>query len=56
MGNDGMENEEKKQSKHIYEIRFSLTCHFSQNYFVISPGLYHLIRHDTRRLVNEVLT
>ena len=28
MGNDGMENEEKKQSKHIYEIHFSLTCPF----------------------------
>ena len=25
--NDGMESEEKKQGKHIYAIRFSLTCH-----------------------------
>ena len=25
MENDGMENEEKKQGKHIYAIRFSVT-------------------------------
>ena len=29
MENDGMENEEKKQGKHIYAIRLSLTCHWS---------------------------
>ena len=30
---------------------------FSQNYFVISPGLlYHLIRRDTGQLANEVFT
>ena len=28
MENDGMENEEKKQGKHIYAFRLSLTCHF----------------------------
>ena len=28
MENDGMGNEEKKQGKHICEIRLSLTCHF----------------------------
>ena len=28
MENDDMENEEKKQGKHIYAIRLSLTCHF----------------------------
>ena len=27
MENDDMENEEKKQGKHIYAIRLSLTCH-----------------------------
>ena len=27
MENDDMENEEKKQDKHIYAIRLSLTCH-----------------------------
>ena len=26
MENDGMENEEKKQGKHIYAIRLSITC------------------------------
>ena len=31
---------------------------FSQNSFVISPDglLYHLIRHDTKRLTNEAFT
>ena len=29
MENDDMENEEKKQGKHIYAIRLSLTCHWS---------------------------
>ena len=30
---------------------------FSQNYFVISPGLlYHLIRRDSGRLANEAFT
>ena len=28
MENDDMENEEKKQGKHIYAIRLSLTCHY----------------------------
>ena len=28
MENYGMENEEKKQGKHIYAIRLSLTCHY----------------------------
>ena len=27
METDDMENEEKKQGKHIYAIRLSLTCH-----------------------------
>ena len=30
---------------------------FSQNYFVVSPGLlYHLIRRDSARLANEAFT
>ena len=28
MENDGTENEEKKQGKHIYAMRLSLACHF----------------------------
>ena len=28
MENDGLENEKKKQGKHISAIRLSLTCHF----------------------------
>ena len=32
-----MENEEKKQGKHIYEIRLSLTCHFFSLLFPPKP-------------------
>ena len=32
-----MENEEKKQGKHIYEIRLSLTCHFFSLLFTPKP-------------------
>ena len=37
MENDGMGNEEKKQRKHIYEIRLSLTCHFFSLLFPPKP-------------------
>ena len=36
MEND-MENEEKKQGKHIYAIRLSLTCHFFNLLFPPNP-------------------
>ena len=36
-GKCGMENEEKKQGKHIYEIRLSLTCHFFSLLFTLKP-------------------
>ena len=32
-----MENEEKKQGKHIYAIRLSLTCHFFSILFPPTP-------------------
>ena len=34
---DGMGNEEKKQGKLIYAIRFSLTCHFFSLLFPPKP-------------------
>ena len=37
MENDGMENEEKKQGKHIFTIRLSLTCHFFSLLFPPKP-------------------
>ena len=37
MENYGMENEEKKQGKHIYAIRLSLTCHFFSLLFPLKP-------------------
>ena len=37
MENDGTENEEKKQGKHIYEIRLSLTCYFFNLLFPPKP-------------------
>ena len=37
MENDGMENEEKKQGKHIYATRLSLTCHFFSLLFPPKP-------------------
>ena len=37
MENDGMENEEKKQGKHIYVIRLSLTWHFFSLLFPPKP-------------------
>ena len=37
MENDDMENEEKKQGKHIYAIHLSLTCHFFSLLFPPKP-------------------
>ena len=37
METDDMENEEKKQGKHIYAIRLSLTCHFFSLLFPPKP-------------------